>query len=65
MTAPLSSNGLNVYFSGTNLVFSTYFGLTVYWNGNSKFDVSLCDAYAGYTCGLCGNSDGIILIFSS
>ena len=24
-----------------------------------KVDVTLCDAYAGYVCGLCGNGDGV------
>ena len=58
MTAPFTSNGINIYFSGVNLVFAANFGLTVYWDGNSKFDTLLCDSYAGFTCGLCGNADG-------
>ena len=55
---PFASNGVNIVNSGGSLVLSTNFGLTVTWNGDAKSDVSVCDAYAGYTCGLCGNSDG-------
>ena len=51
-------NGVKVFVSGPNLVFSTTFGLTVSWNGDHKVDVVLCDTYANYVCGLCGNADG-------
>lgn len=51
-------NGIKVYVSGNNLMFSTNFGLTVSWDGNHKADVTLCDTYANYVCGLCGNADG-------
>lgn len=51
-------NGVRIYVSGANLVFSTTFGLTVTWNGNHKVDVILCDTYAKHVCGLCGNGDG-------
>lgn len=51
-------NGIRVYLSGMNLVFSTQFGLTLFWDGNHKADVILCDTYANYVCGLCGNADG-------
>ncbi|CAF0928390.1 unnamed protein product, partial [Brachionus calyciflorus] len=50
--------GVKVFLSGGNLVFSTQFGLTVTWNGDHKVDVTLCDTYANYVCGLCGNADG-------
>ncbi|CAF0786128.1 unnamed protein product [Brachionus calyciflorus] len=52
--------GVKVFLSGGNLVFSTQFGLTVTWNGDHKVDVTLCDTYANYVCGLCGNADGIM-----
>ena len=57
---PFASQGVNIVNLGGSLILSTNFGLTVSWNGDAKADVSLCDAYAGYTCGLCGNSDGKI-----
>lgn len=57
---PFASQGVNIINAGGSLVLSTNFGLTVTWNGYSQSDVSLCDAYAGLTCGLCGNSDGRI-----
>jgi hypothetical protein len=50
-------NGIEVYVAGGSLVFSTSFGLTITWDGNHRSEVSLCDAYAGYVCGLCGNAD--------
>lgn len=53
-----SINGIRIYVSGSNLVFSTTFGLTLIWNGNHKADVVLCDTYANHVCGLCGNADG-------
>lgn len=59
-TAPFSSAGVNIYIAGWSLVFATDFGLTVNWDGDNKVDVSLCDAYSTFTCGLCGNSDGKI-----
>lgn len=53
-----SVNGINVYGSGKNIIFSTQFGLKITWNGKHRAEVYLCDAYANWTCGLCGNSDG-------
>jgi hypothetical protein len=54
------TNGINIVMSGNHLVFSTTFGLTVQWYNDeyAAYDVSLCDAYANYVCGLCGNADG-------
>ena len=52
-------NGVKVYMSGPNLVFSTTFGLTVSWNGDDRVDVVLCDTYSNYVCGFCGNADGV------
>lgn len=56
---PFSSNGININFQGGNIAFSTDFGLTIYWN-NRRYDLSLCSAYSGFVCGLCGNGDGNI-----
>ncbi len=58
--APYSDNvnGINIVFKGGKLVFSTNFGLTVSWNGNDAVTETLCDSYADYVCGLCGNGDG-------
>lgn len=44
--------------SGGTLILKTSFGLTVKWDGNNKGDVSLCDSYANYVCGFCGNANG-------
>ena len=58
VTAPFSSGGINIYYHGGKLVYSTDFGLTVNWDGDQVMSLTLCDAYAGYVCGLCGNADG-------
>ena len=53
-------NGVRIYLSGKNIVFSTKFGLTVLWDGYHRLEVILCDTYSNYVCGLCGNADGTI-----
>lgn len=55
---PLSDKGIRVYKAGRNLIFSADFGLTITWDGRHRAEVALCDAYAKFTCGLCGNADG-------
>ena len=51
------SNGCKIFLSGNSLSFTTKFGLSVVWDGQSKANVVLCDAYASFVCGLCGNGD--------
>lgn len=51
-------DGVSVSINGGRLTFSTTFGLTVTWDGKSATEQSLCDAYNGFVCGLCGNGDG-------
>ena len=55
-------NGINIVQIGKSLTFSTNFGLTIQWSSHdfATYHVSLCDAYAGFVCGLCGNADGKI-----
>ncbi|XP_072039428.1 IgGFc-binding protein-like [Amphiura filiformis] len=43
--------------SGNELIFHSYFGLTVRWNGASNVDVIVDEQYLGIMCGLCGNFD--------
>ena len=57
IAAPMQINGIKIFFSGGTLVLAADFGVTIYWN-NGKFDITLCDAYSGFICGLCGNYDG-------
>ncbi len=59
-TAPFTDAfGTQIVINGGQLVLGTVFGLTVAWNGISKVEETLCDAYSTYVCGLCGNGDGI------
>ena len=51
-------DGVSVNINGGKLVFSTTFGLTLNWDGKTAARESLCDAYKGFVCGLCGNGDG-------
>ena len=62
-SAPFSSGGIKLYNVGIYLVYATDFGLTIYWDGKLKYDLSLCDAYGGNVCGLCGNGDSKSLKF--
>lgn len=58
-TAPFTDAfGTQIVINGGKLVLGTVFGLTVAWNGISKVEETLCDAYSTYVCGLCGNGDG-------
>lgn len=54
---------VHVIQSGSILKLSTSFGLTVDWDGNNRGDVSLCDSYANYVCGLCGNGNGNFVFY--
>ena len=38
---------------------STSFGLKITWDGFNANDITLCDAYSTYVCGICGNYDGM------
>ena len=61
-SAPFSQNGINIYVAGGLIVYSTDFGLTLSWNGvESHYEISLCDSYSKFVCGLCGNADGKII----
>jgi hypothetical protein len=52
------SNGVKVINQGGQLVLTTPFGVTITWDGDQTMSTALCDAYAGYICGLCGNGAG-------
>lgn len=54
-----NQNGIKIFYSIGNIIFSTKFGLTIKWNGIHKAKILLCDFYSNYVCGLCGNADGI------
>lgn len=60
MPVPFNDVGemIDIYMQGANLVLSTDFGLTVAFDGNHRMSLTLCDAYKGTVCGLCGNADG-------
>ena len=46
--------------AGKDLLLSIDIGLKVFWDGNQKVTVKLCDSYKSHVCGLCGNFDGKI-----
>lgn len=53
------SRGITVIGTWVYMIFNSDFGLKVLWDGsNTRAQVTLCSAYAGHTCGLCGNGDG-------
>lgn len=52
------ANNVQVFLQGTKLVLTTDFGLTINYDGVSLMEISLCDAYRPYVCGMCGNADG-------
>ncbi|RMZ98161.1 c-binding -like [Brachionus plicatilis] len=52
-------NGIKIFYSVNNFVFSAEFGLTVKWDGVHKAEIMLCDYYSNFVCGLCGNADGV------
>jgi len=58
--APYNSlaEGIQIYGAAGGLNFVSNFGLNVIWDGSSKSNFSLCNAYKNYTCGMCGNGDG-------
>jgi len=53
-----AETNITITKNGGQIVFSTKFGLTIFWDGKQKAEVSLCEQYARHTCGLCGNGDG-------
>ncbi len=59
-TAPYNdfNNGIQIYGVADGLAFVGRFGLTIIWNGDDRSEFQLCNGYASYTCGLCGNADG-------
>lgn len=55
------ANDISAVISNKKFYFNTGFGLSIIWDGisfNTRADISLCDSYGGYVCGLCGNGDG-------
>ena len=50
-------NQVTVIATPNRLKFNTLFGLSINWDGNMIVDVTLCDSYRTYVCGLCGNAD--------
>jgi hypothetical protein len=52
------SENVKIFFYGDDILFTAAFGLTISWDGDQISDVSLCDSYNEYVCGICGNSDG-------
>ena len=49
------ATGINIELSGYYVVLTTQFGLTVRYEGNYNFFVTLSAAYASKVQGLCGN----------
>ena len=54
---PFFSKHINISNQGGSIVYSTDFGLKIIFS-NREYTILLCDIYAGYVCGLCGNADG-------
>ena len=52
------NTGITVSTTCGKIVFTTEFGLTVTWDGNSASTQTISDGYGGFICGLCGNGDG-------
>ncbi|XP_078061500.1 IgGFc-binding protein-like, partial [Mustelus asterias] len=60
VTAPISPHpGLVVGPSGRHMAVRTDFGLVARYDGRHHADVTVPSDYAGQTCGLCGDYDGI------
>ena len=53
------ANQISAVMSGGRLWFNTGFSLNIAWDGDNRVDISLCNSYSKYVCGLCGNADGI------
>lgn len=53
------SDGIKIFESENNLVFTTNFGLTIKWDGKIIQNVLICDQYSDYICGLCDDSNGL------
>ena len=59
-TAPYTGwDGSTVNIIGGKLVLSTYFGLTVAWDGRNRATYTISQNYSAHVCGLCGNADGL------
>jgi hypothetical protein len=56
-----NSTGIQIYVSGSSLVFSASFGLSVVWTGDNA-EINLCSAYSNKVCGVCGNADSNLSI---
>uniref|UniRef100_A0A8C5QIV1 Zonadhesin n=1 Tax=Leptobrachium leishanense TaxID=445787 RepID=A0A8C5QIV1_9ANUR len=50
--------GINIFLSGSNVVVTTDFGLTVKFDGNHRVEVTVPGQYADKVCGICGNFNG-------
>ncbi|XP_035679858.1 IgGFc-binding protein-like [Branchiostoma floridae] len=56
VTPPVNlAQGINIQFSGPNVVLSTTFGLRVSFDGNHRLEVVVPPAYFNTTQGICGN----------
>ncbi len=51
-------NGVRATRNGNYIVITTPFGLKIEYDGDYNGAYYLCDSYAGFVCGLCGNADG-------
>lgn len=58
VTAPVNQNGVSITYAYPLLIIETEFGLRVTYDGAHFGRVFLSPAFAGRTCGLCGNFDG-------
>ena len=52
-------NQVTIISTVNRLKFNTLFGLSINWDGDMVVDVTLCDAYRTFVCGLCGNADSM------
>ena len=59
------SENVKIFFYGEYILFTAAFGLTISWDGDQISDVSLCDSYNEYVCGICGNSDGDYILLKN
>lgn len=55
----LDNDQITIVDKPRQIIFSTSFGLQITWDGDHAVDVTLCDAYRTYVCGLCGNADSM------
>lgn len=52
------ARNISAIISASRLRFTTGFSLSIAWDGKHRSEISLCNSYANYVCGLCGNADG-------